>query len=118
MWPFAAYSAILASLSLAGIPLLANFPIREALWEGLARQTPSIALLVLIGSLGLVTGTLRSLAILSMAPEGTIWEMRESWPQRIFLMLGMLALFTLGLFPQWATPILTRLPSVFEHLGH
>lgn len=118
MWPFAAYSAILASLSLAGIPLLANFPIREALWEGLARQTPGIALLVLIGSLGLVTGTLRSLAVLSMAPEGTNWEMRESWPQRIFLMLGVLALFILGLFPQWATPILTRLPSVFEHLGH
>ncbi len=117
-WPAAAYGAILANLSLAGVPLLACFPIRQALWEGLARQTPGIALLMLIGSLGLVTGALRSLAVLSMATEGTPWAVRESWPQRIFLALGTLALFILGLFPQWATPILTRLPSVFEHLGH
>jgi NADH:ubiquinone oxidoreductase subunit 2 (subunit N) len=117
-WPAAAYGAILANLSLAGLPLLACFPIRQALWEGLARQTPGIALLMLIGSLGLVTGALRSLAVLSMATEGTPWAVRESWSQRIFLALGTLALFILGLFPQWAAPILTRLPSVFEHLGH
>ena len=117
-WPAAAYGAILANLSLAGVPLLACFPIRQALWEGLARQTPGIALLMLIGSLGLVTGALRSLAVLSMATEGTPWAVRESWSQRIFLALGTLALFILGLFPQWAAPILTRLPSVFEHLGH
>lgn len=117
-WPAAAYGAILANLSLAGLPLLACFPIRQALWEGLARQTPGIALLMLIGSLGLVTGALRSLAVLSMATEGTPWAVRESWSQRIFLALGTLALFILGLFPQWATPILTQLPSVFEHLGH
>lgn len=117
-WPAAAYGAILANLSLAGVPLLACFPIRQALWEGLARQTPGIALLMLIGSLGMVTGALRSLAVLSMATEGTPWAVRESWPQRIFLALGTMALFILGLFPQWATPILTRLPSVFEHLGH
>ena len=117
-WPAAAYGAILANLSLAGVPLLACFPIRQALWEGLARQTPGIALLMLIGSLGLVTGALRSLAVLSMATEGTPWAVRESWSQRIFLALGTLALFILGLFPQWATLILTRLPSVFEHLGH
>jgi NADH:ubiquinone oxidoreductase subunit 2 (subunit N) len=117
-WPFAAYGAILAHLSLAGIPLLACFPIRQALWEGLARQSPGAAIWVLIGSLGLVTGSIRSLAVLSMAPEGTRWEVHESWPQRIFLMLGALALILLGLFPQWATPLLTWLPSVFEHLGH
>jgi formate hydrogenlyase subunit 3/multisubunit Na+/H+ antiporter MnhD subunit len=117
-WPFAAYGAILAHLSLAGIPLLACFPIRQALWEGLARQSPGAAIWVLIGSLGLVTGALRNLAVLSMAAEGTRWEVHESWPQRIFLMLGALALILLGLFPQWATPLLTWLPSVFEHLGH
>jgi len=116
--PFAAYGAFLAHMSLAGLPLLANFPIRQALWEGLARQTPNIAWFVLIGSLGLFTGAIRSLAVLSMAPEGTRWEVRESWPQRIFLALGTLALLILGLFPQWTTLLLARLPSVFEHLGH
>jgi NADH:ubiquinone oxidoreductase subunit 2 (subunit N) len=116
--PFATSGAVLASLSLGGLPLLACFPVRQALWEGLARQTPGIALLMLIGSLGLLTGAIRSLAVLSMAPEKTTWKVNESWPQRIFLAMGALALLILGIFPQWATPLLARLPSVFEHLGH
>jgi formate hydrogenlyase subunit 3/multisubunit Na+/H+ antiporter MnhD subunit len=115
--PFAASACALASLSLAGLPLLACFPVRQALWEGLARQSPGPAMLVLLGSLGLVTGAVRSLAVLSMAAEGTTWKSGESWPQRIFLALGALALLILGLFPQWAAPLLERLPSVFEHLG-
>lgn len=115
--PFAAAGALLAHMSLAGVPLLAGFPIRQALWEGLARQSFGVAFGVLIGSLGLFTGLMRSLTVLCMAPEDRRWEVRESWPQRIFLTLGALALIILGLFPQWATPLLVRLPSVFEHLG-
>jgi len=116
-WSFAATSIILAGLSLVGIPLLAGFPIRQALWEQLARQSLSTAFWVLFGSLGLLTGTIRSLAVLVMAPEGSRWESRETWPQRLFLGFGWLMLFILGLFPQWGTPILEALPKVFEHLG-
>jgi len=115
--PFAAIGVVLASLSLAGLPLLACFPVRQALWEGLARQTPGIALVMLISNLGLVTGGVRSLAVLTMAPGGVKWEIRESLPQMIFLALGSFILIILGLFPQWAMAILVRLPYVFEHLG-
>lgn len=116
-WPFAAAGLILANLSLAGLPALAGFPIRLAIWENLATVSLPVTIWALIGSLGLGIAAVRAAAALVAAPAGTAWQARESWPQRVFIGLGWLLLFGLGAFPQWMTPLLNRLPSIFEHLG-
>lgn len=115
--PLASAGIVLASLSLTGFPLLAGFPVRQALWAQLAAQSPAIAALLLAGTLGLVAGAVRTLAVLVAAPGRTTWETRETLPQRITLGLGLGILFLMGSFPQWTAPLLARLPGLFEHLG-
>ena len=116
-YPITTAGLILAHLSVAGLPLLAGFPIRLALWEGLAGQSLSVAFWFLIGILGLLTGGIRTLAVLVMAPEEKAWELRENWASGIMIGIGVIGLFVLGIFPQIFRPILANLPAMFEHLG-
>jgi formate hydrogenlyase subunit 3/multisubunit Na+/H+ antiporter MnhD subunit len=115
--PITATGLILAHLSVAGFPLLAGFPIRLALWEGLAGQSLGVAFWFLIGILGLLTGAIRTLAVLVIAPLGTGWELKERWGSGIMIGLGVIALFSLGIFPQTFRFLLVNLPAMFEHLG-
>jgi NADH-quinone oxidoreductase subunit N len=115
--PLAGAGLIIATLSTGAFPLLAGFPARLALWEGLARASLSSALWMGIGIVGLLISAFRSLAVVSMAEEYTGWEIRESPAQMIMLGLGLIGLFILGLFPQVLQPILADLPLMFEHLG-
>ncbi len=117
MHPITATGLILAHLSVAGFPLLAGFPIRLALWEGLASQSLGVAFWFLIGILGLLTGAIRTLAVLVIAPPGTGWELKERWGSGIMVGLGVIALFILGIFPQTFRFLLVNLPAMFEHLG-
>jgi formate hydrogenlyase subunit 3/multisubunit Na+/H+ antiporter MnhD subunit len=115
--PIAGTSLIVASLSTGAFPLLAGFPARLALWENLARVSTVSALWMGIGIIGLISSTLRSLAVISMAEEYTGWEMHETPTQRIMLGLGVIGLFILGIFPQTIQYFLATLPLMFEHLG-
>ncbi|MEW6400408.1 MAG: proton-conducting transporter membrane subunit [Chloroflexota bacterium] len=116
-YPFAVAAVVLASLSMVGFPLLAGFPSRLALWEELARRSLFDAFWILIGLLGLLIGSVRTLAVLAMAPEGTEWKRNESWLQTAMLGIGVLGLFLLGLFPQVLQPFLAGLPVMFQHIG-
>jgi len=116
-FPVATSGLVLANLALAGTPLLASFPVRQALWEALAVQSLPSAVWFGLASLGLWIGALRSLAVLLMAPENTRWNSQESWSQRALIGAGLLALLAFGVFPQWAQPLLANLPLMFEHLG-
>ncbi len=124
-YPVATAGVVFSNLALAGTPLLATFPVRQALWENLAVQSLSLALWLGLGGLGLWIVALRSLAVLTMLPEKTQpapsasaeWASRETWPQRILIGIGLFGLFLSGVFPQWAQPLLTNLPSMFEYLG-
>lgn len=118
LFPFASAGIVLANLSAVGIPLLAGFPVRLVLWEGLSKQSLGVAFWFGIGILGLLAGAIRTLAVLVMAPTGTQWQTRESWQQRMLLGLGIGVLFLLGLFPQIIYPIIANLPLAYEHLGH
>jgi formate hydrogenlyase subunit 3/multisubunit Na+/H+ antiporter MnhD subunit len=115
--PLAGAGMVVASLSTAAFPLLAGFPARLALWEGLARISIGSALWVMVGMVGLLTSAFRSLAVISLAEEYTGWEPRESPGQMLMLGLGVIGLFLLGLFPQAVQFILDDLPLMFEHLG-
>jgi hydrogenase-4 component F len=115
--PFASAGLVLASFSSGAFPLLAGFPARFALWEALSRVSLGASLWMGVGIIGLLTSSVRSLAVLSMAEEYTGWELRENWLQGIMLGLGVIGLFLLGLFPQIVQVVLADLPAMFEHLG-
>jgi len=116
-WPFATSGLVLANLSMAGMPLLAGFPPHQAIWDWLASNSLPVVIWVLIGNLGLFFSAIRVMFAFAAAPEGTNWESRETVAQRILLAIGILALFLLGIFPQWALPLWTKLPTIFIHLG-
>jgi formate hydrogenlyase subunit 3/multisubunit Na+/H+ antiporter MnhD subunit len=115
--PLASAGMIVAALSAGAFPLLAGFPSRLALWEGLSRESISAALWMAVGIAGLLTSAVRSLAVISMADEHTGWTPRESFTQLTMLGLGMIGLVLLGLFPQTVHLFLSNLPLMFEHLG-
>ena len=115
--PFAGAAMIMATLSTGAFPLLAGFPARLALWEGLSRVSLSASLWMGIGIIGLLTSAFRSLAVVSMAEAYTTWERHESLTQVSMLGLGMIGLVILGLFPQTIQYFLSELPTMFERLG-
>jgi formate hydrogenlyase subunit 3/multisubunit Na+/H+ antiporter MnhD subunit len=115
--PLAGAGMIAATLSTGAFPLLAGFPARLALWEGLSQISLGAALWMAIGIVGLLTSAFRSLAVISMADEYTGWAIRETPTQMTMLGLGLLGLFVLGLFPQTVQFVLADLPLMFEHLG-
>ncbi len=115
--PFAAAGLVLANFSLAGFPLLAEFPPRLLVMEGLASNSLGQLILLLFGFLGLLTGAIRTLAVTVMAPADIEWESRESRMQAVAILFGISILFLLGLFPQIFQPLLAKLPSLFPYLG-
>jgi formate hydrogenlyase subunit 3/multisubunit Na+/H+ antiporter MnhD subunit len=116
-FPFATSGLVLANLALAGMPLLAGFPSHQAIWGELATSSYSIVIWALVGSLGLFFSAVRVMTAFSAAPEGDHWESHETVAQRVLLSIGFIALFLLGLFPQWVLPLWTKLPAIFSHLG-
>ncbi|MCL4530684.1 MAG: hypothetical protein M1282_14900 [Chloroflexi bacterium] len=116
-YPLASAALVFAVLSTAGFPLLAGFPPRLALWQGLAGASFGAAILFLIGLLGLLVGAVRMMAVLVMQKEETRWSLKENWIQRGMLGIGITGLFLLGIFPQIMRPFLENLPLMFQHLG-
>ena len=110
--PVAGSALIFAHFSLVGLPLLAGYPVRIALLNSLAQTSFYTSLGVLLGMVGLMTGSLRTLAVLVMGVESD-WHSVETWGQRFYLILGMIALIVVGLFPQWFLPFVADLAQVF-----
>ncbi len=115
--PITALGILFASLSMLGFPLLPKFPIILTLWSSIGEQSPGTALWLALGIAGLATGIIRNLAVLALSNPGIQWKSNETLPQRIFIGLGVLLLFTMGAIPQWVQLFLARLPGIFEHLG-
>lgn len=117
-YPFATAAIFLAHISLVGVPLLAGFPPYLALWQKLAAEALAPALWMAIANIGLWIPALRTLAVLNMAPNQAPWQSQETMLERVLLGVGCLVLFGLGVFPQWATPLLANLPFLFQNLGN
>jgi formate hydrogenlyase subunit 3/multisubunit Na+/H+ antiporter MnhD subunit len=116
-YPILVSGLLLAHFSALGMPLLAGFPPILAIWEGVAREKMIFAFWVGVGIASLLTSALRSLAVFVMTPKKENWRLGGGWAQNIFLGLGIILLFVLGLFPQLIYPILVDLPKAFEHFG-
>jgi len=114
--PISVGMLVMAVFSLAGFPLLAGFPVRLALWAAVARQSSWTATAAILGSIGLLTGGLRALAVLIAGEEGEPWRVSENWNERVMLILGGVGLLVVGLFPQWFLPALARMTEIFLSL--
>jgi NADH-quinone oxidoreductase subunit N len=114
--PLVIAALLLANLSLVGLPLLASFPVRLVLLEGLALNSPTAAILTLGGCVGLLIGGLRSLAVLVMGSNEAPWQITESPTQIFYLGVGSAALIIFGVFPQWFIPFFVNLPLMFNNL--
>lgn len=116
-WPLATIGLMAAMLTLSGLPLLAQFPLRQTLWTALARQSASAAIGLLLATVGLWLASMRSLSVLVSAPLDSPWQVKETVPQRFLLITGCLILIAGGIFPQWVAWITPKIPLLFEHLG-
>jgi formate hydrogenlyase subunit 3/multisubunit Na+/H+ antiporter MnhD subunit len=96
--PIASISVVVAIFSLAGLPLLAGFPIRLALWETIVTRSLPVAFIVLAGILGLFFAGFRTLSYLLRSSDRS-WTIGENKAQAILLVTGWLVLLVIGLFP-------------------
>jgi len=116
-YPIAASLIILCLFSMAGFPLLAGFPVRLAMWQGLSAQSVILGALSILGSVGLIIAGLRTLVVFVSGQDQGGWHVEEKRPEGILLVLGAVALFIVGLFPQLILPALSSMASMFTNLG-
>ena len=120
--PIATASAVIAQFSMAGLPLLAGFPVHLAMWETVGRQYPWAAVWMLLGSAGLMVAGIRTLVVLLAPPisggtEESCWKFGETRLEILLLVLGIAAFIAAGIFSQWYFPALTRLGQGLESLS-
>jgi NADH-quinone oxidoreductase subunit N len=115
--PVASASIVIANLSIAGFPLLAAFPTRLAVLKGLAESDAVLATLCLLGSVGLMVAGLRSLTLFSTEAGHRLWKINESRSLLLYLVIGLVVLFLMGVFPQWFLEPLSNLAGAFAQLS-
>ncbi|MFL7893090.1 MAG: proton-conducting transporter membrane subunit [Anaerolineales bacterium] len=115
--PVISISIVVSLLSIAGMPLLASFPQKLGLIEGLSSQATAISTWVIAGSLGLIIGAVRLLR--SMVSDGD--DPEESIPgsrlANVYLWIGIGLLFLVGLLPNIFLQLVTRFPGAFGAQG-
>lgn len=106
--PVASAALAVSALTLAGLPLLAAFPIRMALLEALAERSFLNAAWALVGIVGMLFSTFRALAVLI---RGSSSELRvtETRAQVFLLSCGILVILLAGIFPQVFVPMMQQL---------
>lgn len=107
--PVATGCLLLSIFSLAGLPLLANFPGNVALWSALIGESLSAAILSLFGGAMLFAAGLRTMAVLLTGPDEITWKIHEPALQAVLMILGSAMLLIMGLFPQWFIPMMASL---------
>lgn len=114
-FPVAAAGLAAACLSIAGLPLLAAFPIRLVLLQEIAAQSQLTALWVLGGSMGLLFSAFRLLAVITGGYFGPR-QAGEKRMQTTLIGLGILALLLIGFIPRLFLPEFAGLLRAFTRL--
>ena len=116
-YPVASAGLSMAFLSLAGLPLLAEFPIRQVLLQEVSVTHPIAALAALLGGVGLLFSAFRFLAVITggnISSRLLRWrELKESRVQAALVAGGIVILLVVGLFPRLFFPLMVGLLQVF-----
>jgi multicomponent Na+:H+ antiporter subunit D len=115
-FPILAVGLMAAQFSVGGLPLLAGFPLRTAIVEELAIQSPNLAWVMLLGIAGVWAGGLYSLYILIRGHVGVerIWLRNRL--ANVLILVGVVLLVVMGLFPNLYAPLMNNLLLPFKHL--
>ncbi len=112
-FPFASTALIIAIFSIGSLPMLAAFPVRIALWEGLAQQSLSQVIWVLVGNAGFLLAGVRLLGMLLLGKNQN-WGVGEKSFQVLLLIGGGVGLLLIGLFPRWFLSGLLAVVQTFQ----
>ena len=113
--PFASSALLIAYFSLGGLPLLAGFPVRQAIIEAVAGQSIPLMAWILVGSSAYWAGGFRMLAAMVNAVQSN-WEIGEKWFSALLCSVGISAIVLIGLLPGVVLPGLLDLIQVYTHL--
>ncbi|NLN70145.1 MAG: hypothetical protein GX142_05100 [Chloroflexi bacterium] len=117
--PWLSSGLILAQLSIAGLPLLASFPIKIVLLSQAASESISLGVWSLFGSLGLFLFSIRLLLSFYHPSENEndqIWHVQEKLPHYAPIIIMMVVLMAFGLFPGKFFTGLIDILTAFPHL--
>lgn len=118
-YPIASVGLTIAFLSLAGLPLLAEFPIRQVLLQEISVNHPISALGVLLGGIGLLFSAFRFLTVITGGNVGLNWlrwrELAETPTQAALILGGIAILLFVGLFPRLVFPVMIGLLQVIPN---
>lgn len=116
--PFAVTAAAVGLLSVMGLPLMAGFAPRWALFRLLAEQSPALALTLLAAMTSVGVVVMRGLAAMTTprSPDEVI-RPQESRAARVVFVVGVSAVLLLGAFPQWLLPLAVGAAQYFTRFG-
>ena len=131
-FPLVAGLVVIGHFSMVGVPLLVSFTARMALWRVLAGVAPLVAVIALLGNIGLLIGAGRSLSALFVpfsdrdplqvdtsggifAREGTL--VSERLLEWLVFLTMVIAINLFSLFPQVYLPWVEKLLLIFERIG-
>jgi len=101
-FPILSAGLLVAQLSLAGLPLLAAFPIKMTIFTTAFEYGTGLGISSLIGSLGLFLWTLRVLSYMVTPRDASMpvrWSFSEEPAEYLPVLLMILILVLMGLFP-------------------
>ncbi len=112
--PFISSALLIAVFSVSGVPLLANFPIMMLSWSLLAKEYLVTIMISWLGTSFLFFAGIRILRYLTTPNDKEIsWQSKESKVTKVYLTIGILILFALGIFPNYILPYLIHLGGQF-----
>jgi formate hydrogenlyase subunit 3/multisubunit Na+/H+ antiporter MnhD subunit len=115
-YPFAVGTILLVSFSVAGLPLLAFFPIQQVIFENLVVESIPITIVALVGSEGLLIAGFRQFFVLSDFQTQN-WRVNENLFNIVMMSFGVFLMIAIGLFPGWLLSGMATLLHAFERLG-
>jgi len=118
MWeyPFVSAGLLFAFFSIGGLPLFGGFPAKALVIQEIVTQRAFMDVFwILLGEIGFIVGGLRLLSAIIGEAKGEKIIVKESWLELIFLLLGVLGLFILGIFPSFSFGLLLQF---FNKVGY
>jgi NADH-quinone oxidoreductase subunit N len=116
-WPLASMTFLIGLLSLIGFPLTAGFPGRWSLLSGIGGIPLVIAMIVFASMAALSIVALRW-AYLLFSPGEDLVMRPSSFPERLFMLGGLILTVLLGVFPQilfpWVIETVAGLTRLFQ----